>query len=161
MRTFLCLVASIIAGCASTGAGLEPGVSSEAQVLEAMGRPAGEFRNADGSRTLAYPHGPMGTQTYMAEIGPDGRVRAIRQALNDDTFQRISAGMTRDDVLRLIGPPGDSMYFPGLRQDSWEWRFVDTWGYPAVFSVNLDANGVVVSKFTRRIERERNSFGIF
>ena len=154
------LLMLLAAGCATFGPGIAPG-DSEAQLRAVMGRPAAEFTHGDGSRTLAYPHGPMGTQTYMADIGPDGRVRAIRAALDDETFQRIAPGMAREDVLRLIGPPGDSMYFPGLRQDSWEWRFVDTWGYPAVFSVNFDAQGIVVSKFTRRIERERNAFGIF
>lgn len=161
-RAFLgILVATGLAACASTGAGLSPGVSTEAQVRQAMGHPAAEFRHGDGSRTLAYPQGPMGTQTYMAELASDGRVLEVRAALNEENFQRISPGMAREEVLRLIGPPGDSMYFPGLRQDSWEWRFIDAWGYLAVFSVNLDANGNVASKFTRRIERERNPFGIF
>lgn len=159
---FFAVVATcVVAGCASTGAGLSPGNSTEMEVLQAMGRPAAEFRDGDGSRTLAYPQGPMGTQTYMVEIAPDGRLRQVRAALNEDHFGRIAPGMRREELLRLIGPPGDSMYFPGLRQDSWEWRFVDTWGYLAVFSVNFDAAGRVVSKFTRRIERERNPFGIF
>lgn len=152
------LFAACLAGCAA-GPGLVPGASTEAEVRAALGRPAAEFPHDDGSRTLAYPYGPMGTQTYMADIGPDGRVRAIRQALNDETFQRISAGMSREEVLRLIGPPGETMRFPRLRQEAWEWRFVDTWGYEALFSVNFDDRGIAVSKFTRRIERERGPFG--
>jgi hypothetical protein len=120
-----------------------------------MGAPALEIAQPDGSRTLAYPFGPLGTQTYMADIGPDGKVRSLRQVLSDDSFQAIAAGLTRDEVLRLLGPPGDTMAFPNLRQDSWEWRYVDDWGYPALFSVNFDRDGRVVSKFSRRIERER------
>ena len=156
----LLAAAVLAAGCAAyDGTSLRPGVSTEAEVRGVMGQPAAEFVNPDGSRSLAYPHGPLGTQTYMADVAPDGRVRTVRPALNDDTFHQVRAGMTRDDILRLIGPPGDTMAFSRLRQTSWEWRYVDTWGYRAIFSVNFDENGIVVSKFSRRIER--NSIGIF
>ena len=144
------------AACATyDGHSLRPGVSTEADVLGLMGAPAVAYRNPDGSRRLAYPRGPLGTQTYMVELGPDGRVREVRNALTDDTFHRIAAGMTRDEVLSLIGPPGETMHFARLDQESWEYRFVDTWGYRAIFSVNFDRNGIVVSKFSRRLERDR------
>lgn len=159
-KPLLFLAAALLAaGCASyDGHSLRPGVSTEAEVRGVMGPPAAEFPNPDGSRSLAYPRGPLGTQTYMADVGPDGRVLGVRAALNDDTFHQIRPGMTRDEVLRLIGPPGDVMSFARLEQVSWEYRFVDTWGYRAYFSVNFDANWVVVSKFTRRVERDRGRF---
>ncbi len=158
-RSLLLLVSVLAVGCASyDGSTLKPGVSTEAEVRGVMGQPAAEFPAGDGSRRLAYPHGPLGTRTFMAEVGPDGRVRGVRQVLNDDTFHQVRAGMTRDEILRLIGPPGDTMAFARLRQTSWEWRYVDTWGYRAIFSVNFDESGVVVSKFTRRIERDKGMF---
>jgi hypothetical protein len=152
----LALAALLGASCATyDGHSLRPGVSTEADVLGLMGRPAVAYVTADGTRRLAYPRGPLGTQTYMVELGPDGRVRDVRNALTDETFHQISAGMTRDEVLSLIGPPGDAMHFSRLDQESWEYRFVDTWGYRAIFSVNFDRNGLVVSKFSRRLERDR------
>ena len=36
---------------------------------------------------------------------------------------------------------------------AWDWRYVDTWGYTAIFSVTFDAQDRVVSKITQRIER--------
>jgi hypothetical protein len=160
MRKPLLLAAALLAaGCAAyDGHTLRPGVSTEAEVRGVMGPPAAEFANPDGSRSLAYPRGPLGTQTYMADVGPDGRVRGVRAALNDDTFHQIRPGMTRDEVLRLIGPPGDVMSFARLQQVSWEYRFVDTWGYRAIFSVNFDPDWLVVSKFSRRLERDRGLF---
>lgn len=157
MLRFRSLVVSIvlwaaIGGCAFPGPAVRPG-ATEAELRAAMGRPSAELPNADGSRTLAYSHGPFGTEAYVAEVGADGRVRSLRAVLNEETFQRIAPGMTQDEVVRLVGPPGDRMAFPNLRQDSWEWRFVDAWGYPSVFSVNFDRAGRVVSKFTRRLER--------
>jgi hypothetical protein len=120
-----------------------------------MGAPAVEFANGDGSRQLAYPRGPLGTQTFMADIGADGKLMAVRGVLKDDTFYQIRPGMMRDEILRMIGPPGETMAFSRLNQVAWDYRFVDTWGYVAVFSVMFDPDGKVVSKFTRRIERDK------
>jgi hypothetical protein len=58
-------------------------------------------------------------------------------------------------VLRLIGPPGESMHFARSDTTAGDYRFVDIWGYEAYFSVVYDRAGVVVSKFTRRIERDK------
>lgn len=157
MRILTCILFVLAAaGCASyDGHTLKPGVSSEAELRGVMGQPALEFQEGDGSRRLLYPRGPLGTQTYAAEVGSDGIVRAIRPVLKDDTFNAIRPGMTRDEILRLIGPPGETMAFSLSRQVAWDYRFVDTWGYLAVFSVAFDDKGIVVSKFTRRLDRDR------
>jgi hypothetical protein len=141
--------------CACTTPGSMVG-ASEADLRAKMGAPRGDYANGDGSRTLSYPTGPLGTETYMAEVAPGGQVWAVRNALNDETFQRINPGMTRDEVLRLIGPPRDSARFPNLNQDSWEYYFQDSWGYRALFFVNFDPSGIVVSKFTRRLDYDRD-----
>ena len=95
MARIIALFAALLAACGS-GHGLRPGWSTEADVRGALGAPAAAFEHADGSRTLAYPHGPLGTQTYMADVGADGRLRALRPVLNDDTFQAVVPGMTRE-----------------------------------------------------------------
>jgi hypothetical protein len=149
----LAVLLFILGGCASySGSNLQPGVSTQADAVRSMGPPAMEFANADGSRQLAYPRGPLGLETFMVDVDANGVVRDVRQVLTDGTFNRIQPGWTRDQVLRLIGPPGETMEFPRMDQVSWEWRFTDTWRYIALFSVNFDRNGIVVSKFTRRIE---------
>jgi hypothetical protein len=151
---FLALLA---AGCASyDGRGLRPGVSSEAEVRGLMGPPAIEVAGDDGGKRLAYPRGPLGTQTFMAEVGRDGTLQSIRQVLNDDTFNGIRPGLTREDILRRIGPPGETMQFSLSGNTAWDYRFVDSWGYLAVFSVTFDPNGTVVSKISRRLQ-ERES----
>ena len=151
MRAAL-LITVLLAGCAGPSSFVG---RSEAELRGALGAPAAEFANADGSRTLAYPQGYYSGQTFLAEVDRSGTVRSARQALAEESFQRIEPGMTRDEVLRLIGPPVDSMAFPNRREISWEYRFMDAWGYRALFYVNLDERGVVVSKLTRRIENER------
>ena len=153
IRLFLML---LLAGCASyDGRGLRPGVSSEAEVRGLMGPPAIELAVDDGGKRLAYPRGPLGTQTFMADIGRDGMLQGVRQVLNDDTFNGIRPGLTRDDILRRIGPPGETMQFSLSGNTAWDYRFVDTWGYLAVFSVTFNPDGIVMSKISRRLqERE-------
>jgi len=151
------VVLVLLAGCASySGTGLKPGVATEGAVRAAMGHPAVEFTREDGGRTLAYPRGPLGTQTYMADLGRDGRLLAIRPVLGDETFWRIQPGMTREDILHLIGPPGETMAFGLSDTDSWDYRYMDNWGYLAIFSVTFNREGIVVGKFTRRIDRDKS-----
>lgn len=154
-RAFLILLVLLASACASQQ--LRPGMS-EADVLQAMGPPAMELRDTDGSRHLAYPSGPFGLQTYMARIAPDGRVRSVEQVLDDGRFDAIRPGMTSDELLRLIGPPGERVRFANLRQTAWDYRFRDTWGYIAILSVMVDDTGRVASRITQRLEREHRFF---
>ena len=152
------LVAAAAGGCAAySGAGLQPGSSTESDVRSVMGAPALEMREPDGSRNLYYPRGPLGRQTYLAEVGADGVLRGVRNVLTDGTFNRIRPGLTGEDVLRIIGPPREKSYFSNLGQTAWDYKYQDTWGYEAIFSVMLDRQDIVVGKVTRRLERfERN-----
>jgi hypothetical protein len=56
-------------------------------------------------------------------------------------------------VLRLIGPPIETMEFPRLQQVAWEYRYRDSWGYDAFLSVMIDKQGIVAGRTTRRIDR--------
>lgn len=155
------LAACAVLACACAGYGgsdLRPGSATEAQVRASMGQPAMERSDPDGGRHLYFPRGPLGNQTFVADLGADGVLRAVRPVLDDDTFNRIRPGMTGEEVLRMIGPPRETMRFANLGQTAWDYKFRDTWGYDAIFSVMVDGNGIVVGKFTRRIEaRERGS----
>ena len=132
---------------------------SETDLRGQLGAPAGDYANSDGTRTLAYPQGRLSTETYMVDVAPGGGVRSVRQALTDDTIQRINAGMTRDQILRMIGPPREVMTFPRKTETSWEYYFTDTWGYRSHLYVNFDPAGIVVSKLTRRVDTGRDGRG--
>jgi len=159
MRLLAILGTLALTGCASySGSSLVMNQSNEAEVRATMGQPALTFDTGAGAKRLVYPRGPLGVETFMADIGPDGRVVSIRNALNDDTFFQIRPGMTKDEVLRLIGPPGETMAFTLSRTHAWDYRFVDTWGYRAIFSVTFNAQDIVLSKIAQRIEHEKGSF---
>jgi len=147
------VLALLLAACASPASFV--GRPAAALQQGSLGAQIGDYPNPDGSRTLAFSYGYYSGQTYLALVDPAGIVREVRQALVEENFQRIEPGMTREEVLRLIGPPLESTDFTRQREVSWEYRFQDAWGYRAFFYVNFDPRGIVVSKFTRRIENER------
>jgi SmpA/OmlA family protein len=71
--------------------------------------------------------------------------------MSDERFAPIEAGMTRDDVRRIAGPPLKTMAYPLLGTDSWEYQGYDTWGYFMEYSVTFASDGRVVSKLARRV----------
>ena len=153
---FLVTLALVAARCAAyDGGGLRAGASNEGEVRSVMGKPALEFAAADGGKDLIYPRGPLGIQTFIAHLDRGGILGEVRPVLKDEVFRRVRPGTTQDEVLRMIGPPGDKMHFALSNQTAWDYRYVDTWSYTAIFSAVFDDRGVLVSKFTHRLERDR------
>ena len=104
-RVWTGIGALLLSACAGMGPGaLTPGVSTGPEVEARLGQPAKTWQNADGSRQLAFVSGPGGTQTFMAFIGPDGKLTRLVGVLNEYYFNLIRPGMTQDEVLALLGP---------------------------------------------------------
>ena len=70
--------------------------------------------------------------------------------LSESAIMQVQPGMTRDAITSLIGPPARTMRFPLSRTTSWDYDFVDSWGYASEFSVIFGDDGLVVSKLTAR-----------
>ena len=68
---------------------------------------------------------------------------------SDQVFADIQVGMTQDDVQRRIGRPDETMRFSPARI-AWDYRYMDNWGYFAVFSVTFDAEGRAVERLSWR-----------
>ena len=138
----------MLAGCGAPG-GLRPGISSAGEVRAAMGPPAREWRDGDGSLQWAYPQGPMGMKTFMARFGPDGRLLALENVLDTEHFARIQPGVSDQAfVSRLLGPPFKVTDFDRRNEQAWDWRYRDVWTARARFTVIFDrATGVVKERF--------------
>lgn len=151
MKILAPLAALALAACASySGYGLQPG-ATEADVTKVMGQPKLEFATEGGGRDLFFPRGPLGTQTFIAHMDARGALIGIEPVLNEDHFYRIRAGMTREEVLRMIGPPGETTNF-GSGNVAYTYRFQDGWGYLSDFSVTYGPDWVVRSKIAIRID---------
>jgi hypothetical protein len=137
------LSAAFLAGCATNsyeGRGLVAGQSSLADITARMGPPALHWTEANGAQQLAYPRGPAGVHTYMVRVGPDGKLQSIRNVMEMASFAEIKAGMTADEVTKVLGPPVAhwTQYFERRDELVWGWRYCDDWHRQARFFVLFD-----------------------
>ena len=146
--TILCAT-MLLAACASyNGSGLRPGEARLDDVQGLMGPPAMRWQEPDGSVQLAYPRGPAGYHTFMVKLGPDGLLQSIANVLEENSFVRIRAGMSKDEVLHVLGPPdySRSVYFKARDELVWDWRFCRIYANSGRFLVLFDgASGAVRS----------------
>ena len=116
------------AGCSHLGVGgFAPGATTDAEVRARLGSPGMSWAEPDGGKLLEYSGQPNGTFCHMIVIGPDGKVREIRQAFTEANFRRVVPGLTQDEVRRLLGRPEETLRFH-LKPDEevWTWRIDET-----------------------------------
>ncbi len=111
------------AGCALPPT--QPGLAREA-VLAAWGPPSARHVLAEGAERLEYASGPFGRTTWMLDLDTGGRLATARQVLNEAHFAEFQArapGLSRAELLRTLGTPGDRKG-AGLRGgELWSWRY--------------------------------------
>src|SRR5213593_2573637 len=100
----LLMLAATLAACADLTA-VTSGMPAQ-QVQAKLGAPETVRKNSDGSEVWEYPGGPLGRQTYMVTLGSDRAVREAHQVLSEEYFSKVQAGMSKDEVRRLLGKPG-------------------------------------------------------
>jgi outer membrane protein assembly factor BamE (lipoprotein component of BamABCDE complex) len=146
-RLLLLALAASLPGCANLTA-VTSGMPAQ-QVQARLGTPETVRKNADGSEVWEYPGGPLGRQTYMVTLGSDRAVREAHQVLSEEYFSKVHAGMSRDEVRRLLGKPGEIMVFGARDEEVWSWRYQQQ--NPMFFNVLFDrAAGTV--RTTQRLE---------
>ena len=133
--------AVLLAGCAFGGyspSGVPAGASRE-DVLRIMGPPTATYTMPDGHVRLEYNHMPAGKQTFMVDLDASGHMAHWENVLDENHFAAIVAGMRREDVLRLIGPPTYTWhYFRPTPANTWLYRF-ETIQRCILFEISFDA----------------------
>ena len=120
MQAMVCLTVALC-GC-YPAVSLTPGVSTEGEVLAAMGQPALRAKGAGGEMVLWYPLFPYGRQSYAARISPDGRLVGIENRLTDPHIATLKVNETRkEEVLQIIGPPYRSSRFERMQREIWDY----------------------------------------
>ncbi|WGS51305.1 outer membrane protein assembly factor BamE [Paraburkholderia sp. D15] len=102
---------------------MTPGVTTEAQIRDQMGKPETERTFTDGSKRFEYPRGPEGLNTYMVDIDSSGKLQSITQVLTAANFAKIHVGMSEDEVRRLLGKPGQVAVYPLKPETVWSWKW--------------------------------------
>lgn len=128
--------AAALSGCA--GPGLTPLASglSEAEVAQRWGAPTGRYTLPEGTR-LEYARGPAGTETWMVDLDAQGRTQSWRQVLDWQYLQQVQGtlpGLSRDQVLVLLGRPSD------VRSGGWQGGEVWSWRHDSPFCLWLQAS---------------------
>jgi outer membrane protein assembly factor BamE (lipoprotein component of BamABCDE complex) len=136
--------------------GLTPGVTTEEQVRNQMGRPEIERTFTDGSKRLEYPRGPQGLNTYMVDIDRDGILQDITQVLTATNFARVQPGMSEDEVRRMLGKPGQVAVFPLKPETVWSWKWREGGvTQEGIFNVHFDAFHKVYTTSRSDVRRGR------
>jgi hypothetical protein len=82
----------------------------------------------------------------MVDIGPDGRLVAITQALVAGNFARIHPGMSEDAVRALLGKPGQVAAYRLKQETVWSWKWPEGGVVrEAYFNVHFGPDGRVVT----------------
>ena len=123
---------------------LKPGQTTTLEVREIMGPPTMTWTDDDGAQTWEYARTPAGIVHYMIDFGADQVLREVRQVLTDDNFARVRAGMSRDEVRRLLGQPAHEIFFSLKKEIVWDWKMIGVANTPAYFNVHFNEDGRVL-----------------
>lgn len=149
MKTFATLLAAaVLPGCAALlGPDLRVG-QTEAEVVAMLGKPTGRYELGGGRTRLEFATGPFGLHTWMVDIdAASGRAVRHAQVLDETNFwafQQRARGMTREQVLRELGRPGERTGAGLVGGELWSWRYPLTPLDCKLFQVQLDTAGIVV-----------------
>ena len=113
MKKLLAVLAVVLlAGCAAySGRGLQPGKATAADVTALMGAPGMEVKRPNGETWLYFPRNYWGRVTYVAALGPDGRLIGVEQRLTYDNIHSIKKDQRIEDVRLLEKRGGRSGHF--------------------------------------------------
>lgn len=126
MKTVLPMVAITVTLALSACAGYSPSRDMAGQdratLIARMGAPEREY-SSQGLRKLHYPRGPAGSHTYFVYLDSNDRVVRWEQVLTEERFDTVRPGMTKDEVLDLIGVPSVTNGLARNRGYVWHYRY--------------------------------------
>ena len=137
-RALLISLAVILAGCAVP---VNPG-DPETQVISRLGKPTATYQDGN-ERLLEYDQGAFGQETHMARISPDGRLISYTQVLTLEQFAKIKVGQSKNDVLRLVGHPLDTIFYSRVKLEGWNYGFKESGVWNSLMTVYFDEAGIV------------------
>ncbi len=147
----------VLASCAN----LDPlrelrlGSSSRADVQASQGQPRRVWQDADGGSTLEYSEQPYGQRAFMFKLDAQGRLQAFRDGLDNVERDRVVAGMTVNEVQRMLGQERTRVFFSLSEEDVWDWNIVpDAAGQLRRFNVHFKG-GLVLRTSYSMVYRER------
>ncbi|MGZ9029187.1 MAG: hypothetical protein ACXW2U_18185 [Telluria sp.] len=142
--TATCALAGLVLGGCASFTRTEPSVGDSLVTVRAkFGVPTAVYP-AGEKQILEYASGPMGQYTWMANIGPDGRMSSFEQVLTGEKFATLKIGKaTQGDVLRTIGRPAEKSYLSLPDLEVWSYRYKESGVWNSMMHVHFDRSGVL------------------
>lgn len=94
--------ALLVSGCASYSPRSDLVGQSRAALVAQMGEPEREVE-WQGVKKLHYPRGPGGSHTYFVYLDRSDRIINWEQVLTEERFNTIRPGMSREQVIDILG----------------------------------------------------------
>ena len=112
-------------------------------VIAKFGQPTGSYRTAAGE-VLEYATGPFGQWTWMARLGPEGRLVRFEQVLTGEHFATLKIGVaTRQDVLHALGRPAERSHLDLPDLEVWSYRYQESGVWNSMMHVHFNRAGVL------------------
>ena len=139
-----CLALLLLASCSSfDGRGLVVGQSTAADAEALMGPPAQRRPLPEGGTALYFSRMPEGRHVFEVSVDAQGVIRSIEQKLTRvHIYEIVNGSSTKDDILRLFGPPGRRGYLVLSEREWWEYKYQDYQDLRILY-VQFSGDGVV------------------
>jgi hypothetical protein len=125
--------------------------ATEQEVVARMGAPAHRYHDGDAS-LLEFPGGEFGQETFMARMGPDGRLAVFEQVRTAEKFASLHLNQSdKDDVLKTVGTPSETAWLALAQREVWSYRYKESGVWNSMMHIHFDRDGVV-----RKIESGRD-----
>jgi hypothetical protein len=136
------VLAVLVAGCSTYGPSQQLIGQDRNALIAQLGPPTAEIAQGQESR-LEYARGPYGRHTYFITLDREGRIKQWEQVLHPNNFQKIAPGMTKADVLNVIGQSFEVSLLGRTRGEVWSYRYetpLCVW-----FQIEFSQDGVIRS----------------
>lgn len=146
------LLAIFFTACANlNGRGLVANQSSEAEIIEKMGKPALTILQGAEAHWF-YPSAPFGTQTFVVVLNSEKRFSHVYKALTNENFAKIQKGQGKASVEALLGPSfaAETAYFKARDELVLSWKFCNSFNEVTFFDVLLDGKTETVRTTQQR-----------
>jgi hypothetical protein len=118
----IALLIALLSGCAGYSPSRDIVGQDQSVLVASMGQPERQYE-VEGLTVLHYPRGPAGSHTYFVYLDKDGRVVKSEQVLTEERFNTIRSGMTKDQVIGVLGVTKITMGLARQRGYVWFYRY--------------------------------------
>ncbi len=122
IRLLFTFLIAVVAGCAGYSPGRSVTGQDRTALLASMGQPEREYA-LDELSVLHYPRGPAGSHTYFIYLDRRDIVVKWEQVLTENRFDTIQPGMTKDQVISIVGVTRITNGLARNRGYVWHYRY--------------------------------------